>query len=68
MNKFFSFLAGALCGAVVGGAAVLLFTPASGEQLREDVTHRWEEALREAREAMEETRRQMEAQFEQMTK
>lgn len=68
MNKLFSFLAGALCGAVVGATAALLLTPASGQELREDMVARWEEALAEARQAMEETRQQMQAQFEQMQK
>ena len=66
MNKFFSFLAGAMCGAIVGGAAALLLTPQSGAQLRTEAMGRWDEALRESRQAMEETRRQLEAQFEQM--
>lgn len=68
MNRLFGFLAGALCGAVVGATAALLLTPASGQQLRADVVGRWEEALAEARQAMEETRQQMQAQFEQMQK
>jgi gas vesicle protein len=66
MNKFLSFLAGAMCGAVVGATAALLLTPASGEQLRSDVATRWAEALEEARRAMEETRLELQAQFEQM--
>jgi gas vesicle protein len=66
MNKIISFLAGALCGAVVGAAAALLLTPESGEDLRQDIVTRWEEALAEARQAMEETRRELQAQFEQM--
>ncbi len=66
MNKVFGFLAGGLCGAIVGATAVLLFTPASGEQLRADAIARWEDALREARKAMEETQRALEAQFEQL--
>ncbi len=68
MNKIFSFLAGALCGAIVGATAVLLLTPSSGQQLRDDAVARWEEALAEARLAMEETRQELQAQFEQMQK
>jgi gas vesicle protein len=68
MSKIFNFLAGALCGALVGATAALLLTPASGRQLREDAVARWEEALAEARQAMEETRRELQAQFEQMQK
>jgi gas vesicle protein len=66
MNKVFSFLAGAMCGALVGGVTALLFTPASGAQLRADATARWEGAMRNAHQAMEERRREMEAQFEQL--
>jgi gas vesicle protein len=66
MNRIFSFLAGAMCGALVGATTALLLAPASGAALRADATARWEEALREARLAMEQTRRDMEAQFERM--
>ena len=68
MNKAMNFMAGALCGALVGGVAALLLAPTSGEELRSDVTTRWEEALAEAHKAMEDTRRQMQEQFEQMQK
>jgi gas vesicle protein len=68
MNKLFNFLAGALCGAIVGATAALLLTPSSGQQLREDAVHRLETALDEARKAMEETSRELQAQFEQMQK
>ena len=68
MNRILSFLAGALCGAVVGATAALLLAPESGEDLRLDMVTRWEEALAEARQAMEDTRRELQAQFEQMQK
>lgn len=66
MNKLFSFLAGMLCGALVGAFLALLLTPTSGEQLRSDAVARWEAALAEARQAMEAKRKEMEQQFEQM--
>ena len=66
MNKILSFMAGTLCGAVVGATVALLLAPASGEELRSEMTHRWEDALNEARLAMEETRRDLQAQFEMM--
>lgn len=66
MNKLMSFVAGSLCGAVVGAAVVLLTTPASGQQLRADAQARVELAMAEARQAMEETRRQKELEFEMM--
>jgi gas vesicle protein len=68
MNKLLSFMAGALTGALFGAAAALLLTPASGQQLRDDVVTRWEDALSEAKKAMEETRLDMQKQFEQMQK
>lgn len=66
MNKILSFVAGSLCGAVVGATVALLLAPSSGEELRGDMVSRWEEALNEARLAMEETRRDLQAQFEMM--
>lgn len=66
MNKIFSFLAGAFCGAIVGATAALLMTPASGQQLREDALSRLEYAIEEARTAMEERSQELQAQFEQM--
>jgi gas vesicle protein len=68
MNKSLSFIAGALCGAVVGATAAILLAPASGEDLRHDMVFRWEEALSEARQAMEDTRLELQSQFEQMQK
>ena len=68
MNKVLSFMAGALCGAVVGSTVALLLAPSSGEKLRDDMIHRWEDALDEARQAMEETRRDLQTQFEMMQK
>lgn len=64
MKKIFSFLAGALCGAVVGGVATLLLTPASGEDLRAQAEAHWQNAKDEAQLAMEERQRELELQFE----
>jgi len=68
MRKLFSFLSGALCGALVGAVLVILLTPVSGEELRADAISRWEEAMREAQKAREETKKRLETQFEQMKK
>ena len=68
MNKFLSFLAGVICGALVGAGVALLLAPESGEELRADVAKRWEDALAEAKQAMEDTRADLQAQFEQMQK
>ena len=66
MNRMFSFLAGALCGALIGGVTALLLTPDSGENLRGNARQRLDDALTEARQAMDDTRRDLEAQFENM--
>ncbi|MCB9435043.1 MAG: YtxH domain-containing protein [Ardenticatenaceae bacterium] len=68
MNKIFSFLAGALCGALVGAVTALLLTPASGDELRADAEARWQEAMREANLAMEQRRRELEMQFQQASR
>ncbi len=64
MKRIFSFMAGTLCGIVVGGVATLLFTPASGEDLRGQAEARWRNAKDEAQLAMDERRRELETQFD----
>jgi gas vesicle protein len=66
MNKMFSFLAGGLCGSLLGATLALLLTPASGDDLRASAQARWEEAMAAAQQAREETQQQLTAQFEQM--
>lgn len=66
MNKVFSFMAGAICGALVGGVTALLLTPASGNDLREQAVTRWETAKQEAEQARSQTRQQLESEFELM--
>ncbi len=64
MNKLFGFVAGAMCGAIVGATASLLFTPQSGEDLRAQAVARWEQALQDARGEMMRTQRDLESQFQ----
>lgn len=66
MNKIFSFMAGAMCGALIGGVTALLLTPASGNDLREQALERWETAKKEAQQARIQTRQRLESEFEQM--
>jgi gas vesicle protein len=68
MNRVFSFMAGALCGALVGGVTALLLTPASGNDLRDQAVARWESAKQEADQARSQTRQQLETEFELMKK
>ena len=66
MNKVFSFLAGGMCGALVGAVTALLLAPASGDELRSNAVARWDMAVQDARMAMEERRMELERQFERM--
>ena len=66
MNKVFSFLAGSMCGALVGAVTALLLAPASGDELRSNAVVRWDRAVQDARMAMEERRVELESQFERM--
>lgn len=63
MGKVMGFLAGAVCGALVGGVAALLLTPASGTELIQNVEERWQLTLAEARRARDEKRRELETQY-----
>jgi gas vesicle protein len=63
MSKVMGFMAGAVCGALVGAVTALLFTPASGTELIEGVEERWRLTKSEARAAMEERRRELENQY-----
>ena len=64
MSKFWSFTAGALSGALVGGVVTLLFTPKSGDDLIADAEARWNAAVDEANRAKEEKRQELEMEFE----
>ncbi len=63
MNKVMGFMAGAVCGALVGAITALLLTPASGTELVQDIEARWDLTKSEARLAMEERKRELETQF-----
>lgn len=67
MKKVFGFMAGMLCGVLVGGVTTLLLTPASGEDLRKQAEDRWQLAKDEARQASEDKQRELEAQFNNLT-
>jgi gas vesicle protein len=66
MHKVFSFMAGTICGALVGGVTALLLTPASGNDLRQQAVNRWEEALAEAKRASQLKQLEMEVEFERL--
>ena len=63
MKKVFSFMAGGICGALIGGVAALLLAPSSGEDLISNAQSHWQSVLDDAAQAREEKRRELEAQF-----
>ncbi|MFT5195440.1 MAG: gas vesicle protein [Cellvibrionaceae bacterium] len=67
MKRLMGFIVGAICGAAVGAAIALIFAPANGEQLRQDIKSKWDEVLEEARRAQEETQKELEDEFGQIS-
>ena len=65
MNKMFSFLAGTLCGALVGGVTALLLTPASGSDLKNDAINLWETVKADAVAETEATSQRLHAEYKQ---
>jgi gas vesicle protein len=63
MKGTFSFLAGAICGALVGAVTVLLLAPMSGRQLQADARSQFEHVMADARAAADAKRAQLEAQL-----
>lgn len=63
MNKVMSFLSGALVGALVGAAAVLLLTPASGSELQTQTRDWFETLWDDAQQAADDKRAELEAQL-----
>ena len=67
MRRILAFLGGVLSGGAIGTAAALLFTPASGDSLRDGLRGWWQEAIAAGREAAEQRRAELEAQFAELT-
>jgi gas vesicle protein len=66
MRKFFAFLAGILCGAVVGGATALLLAPMSGRDLQHEIAVRIDQLKAEIETAVAEQEKRLRAEFERM--
>ena len=64
MNKVMGFMAGAICGALVGAVTALLLTPASGSELIQSAEERWQLTKSEARQAMEQRKLELESQYQ----
>lgn len=65
MGSLFRFLGGFVLGALIGGAAGLLLTPQSGEELQRTARERVQQVIEEGRRAAAERRAELEAQFAQ---
>ena len=68
MKRTFSFLAGTLCGALVGAVAALLLAPTSGQKLQADARSQYEHVMTDARAAADAKRAQLEAQLAALKK
>ncbi|MBM4423000.1 MAG: hypothetical protein FJ030_06350 [Chloroflexi bacterium] len=64
MQRFFSFVAGAMCGAALGAVAALLLAPMSGRDLQEQSHARAEQIAAEVRKAYEDKQAELKAQLE----
>lgn len=64
MSKILAFLGGMLSGAIVGAVSVLLSTPASGDDLKQQARQRYNDMLDEGRKAGEARRAEVLAEFE----
>jgi len=63
MRRLVGFIAGAMCGAIVGAVAALLLAPASGDELRQNARARFQEMLTEGRQAAADRRVELETQL-----
>lgn len=66
MRKFFAFLAGIFCGAIVGSAAALLLAPMSGKDLQHEIGDRVDQIKAEIEAAVDEQEKRLRAEFERM--
>ncbi len=49
MKSFLKFAGGALLGAAIGAGTALLLAPKKGDELREDIRHRYDDASQKVR-------------------
>ena len=67
LRKFMYFVGGGIVGAAAGAVVGLLFTPASGDDIREGARGRVQNALAEAQIASAKRREELEAELAAMT-
>ena len=68
MRRFMNFLAGALCGALVGAVTALLLAPTSGEELQTRISDQMKTMSDEIRGAYENRVAQLEAELASLRK
>jgi gas vesicle protein len=68
MRRFTSFLAGTICGALVGAVTALLLTPSSGEELQDRARERIHSLQDDVREAYASRVAQLETELAQLRK
>ncbi len=68
MRRFMNFLAGALCGALVGAVTALLLAPSSGEELQTRIGDQMRSMSDEIRAAYENRMAQLEAELASLRK
>jgi gas vesicle protein len=67
MRRLLIFTAGILAGATIGTAISLLFTPASGDEMRQSARARFRQILDESARAAAARRADLEAELQRMT-
>lgn len=68
MRRFMTFLAGAMCGALVGAVTALLLAPTSGEELQAQIGDQAKSMSDEIRAAYEHRVAQLEAELASLQK
>lgn len=66
MRGILAFVAGGMCGAIVGAVAILLLTPLSGDEIRGQTRKRFDDIVAEGRKAAGERRIELEQQLREM--
>jgi gas vesicle protein len=64
MRKVFGFVLGAFTGGLLGAAAVILLTPVSGQDMRDQLSNRFRHLQNEIKDAKNQKRAELEGQLQ----
>ncbi len=67
MRRLLAFIGGVLSGGMAGTLIGLLFTPASGHDMRYGLRQRYQNAIQAGQQAAADKRRELEAQLSELT-